>query len=393
MSRRLRGVTLQAVRLHCLLQRIQAPVGCWQLSSTQEKHNALHAGPWKYIYYGFSTARTLGQSEKTSPDSCSVPKAKSQLPFSELLEDLRHSAAKHFGKSDIDASELESVVESILKLGFSQVQVRQLLALNPRIAVQPSQKSMPALCILNALGLNPSSIIKVLEKCPQLFGAKDHQLQPRIDNLRKHGLGEGSLQRVLVQCPQILNLSANQVNNTVRFFKDKCVFTAQQVTEILRTSPNVLFEKFEELEYKFQYAYFRMGIKQPEITKSGMFRVPLEELKQRHIFLERLGFYQTPDKKGQTQIINPKLKGILNISEDNFLAKVAMSSWEEFDIFKKLLSLEEMEKEELEDSEWEDDEESEEEYSSKEDEGLFQGNGDGSLSRKRSERSARDSSD
>uniref|UniRef100_UPI00398E3A82 transcription termination factor 4, mitochondrial isoform X3 n=1 Tax=Pristiophorus japonicus TaxID=55135 RepID=UPI00398E3A82 len=373
MSRNLKTVTLQAVRLHYLLQRIQPPAGYWQLSSTQENRNALGATPWKSMSRGFSTARALGHSGKTSPDSCPAPRTKSQVPFSEPLEAPGHSATKHFGKSDVDASGLESVVDSILKLGFSQVQVKQLLTLHPSIGVQPPQKSLPALSILTVLGLNPSSTIKVLVKCPELLGVKDHQLQSRIDNLRKHGLGEGSLQRVLVHCPQILNLSAKQVNNTVRFFKDKCVFTGQHVTEILRTSPNVLFEKFEELEYKFQYAYFRMGIKQPEIAKSEIFRMSLEELQQRHIFLERLGLYQTPDKKGQTQIINPKLKDILTTSTDYFLAKVAMSTWEEFDVFKKLLSREEMENEELEDSEWEDEAESEDEYSSKEDEGPFQG--------------------
>ncbi|XP_041033555.1 transcription termination factor 4, mitochondrial isoform X2 [Carcharodon carcharias] len=366
MSRSLKEVTQQAVRLHCFLQRTQPLVGYWQLLSTQ-KYNTQNAGPWRYISCGFPTAGTLSQSEETSPDSLSAPKIKP-----ELLEALRQTAAKNFGKSDIDTSGFEIVAESILKLGFSQVQVKQLLALNPRIAVQPPQKSLPALYMLSLLGLNPSSTLKVLEKCPELFGAKDHQLQSRIDNLQKHGLGEGSLQRVLLQSPQILNLSAKQVNNTVRFLKDKCIFTGQQITEILQTSPNILFEKSEELEYKFQYAYFRMGIKQSEMTKSGLFRVSLEELKQRHIFLERLGFYQTPDKKGQTQIINPKAKDILTTSEDYFLAKVARSSWEEFDIFKKLLSHEEVEKEELESTEWEDEEESEK-YSSEEDEGPLQG--------------------
>ncbi|XP_072330958.1 transcription termination factor 4, mitochondrial isoform X1 [Scyliorhinus torazame] len=364
---RILDTRVKAVRLHFLLQRIQPPVGYWQLPSTH-KYNAQNSRSWRYTSCRFSTARTLRQPEKTSPDSLLSPKIKS-----EFLEDLRQTVAKHVGKSDIDASGFESVAESILKLGFSKVQVKQLLALNPSIAAWPPQKTLPALYMLNLIGLNQNSIIKVLEKCPELFGVKEHQLQSRIDNLQKHGLGEGSLQRVLLQSPQILNLSAKQVNNTVRFFKDKCIFTGQQIIIILRTSPNVLFEKLEELEYKFQYAYFRMGMKQPEITKSGLFQVSLEELKHRHIFLERLGLYQTPDKKGQTQIVNPKPKDILTTSEDYFLAKVAKSTWEEFDIFKKLLIREEIEKEEIESSEWEGEEESEEEYSSEEDEETLQG--------------------
>ncbi|XP_043557683.1 transcription termination factor 4, mitochondrial [Chiloscyllium plagiosum] len=369
MRRRLKEVAQQAVSLHCRLHRIQAPVRYWPLCTTLERHNAQNAGVWIYTSRGFCKAGISRQSEKTSSDSLSAAKISS-----EILENLGQTAAKHFGKSDIDASGLESVIESILKLGLSQAQVKQLLTLNPKIAVQPPQRSLAALNVLNFLGLNPSNIIKILEKCPDLLGTKAHQLQPLIENLQKYGLGEGSLQRVLVHSPQILNLSAKQVNNTVRFFKDKCIFTAAQITEILRTSPNVLFEKFEELEYKFQYAYFRMGIKQSEIVKSALFRVSLEELKQRHIFLERLGLYQTPDKKGQTQIVNPKLKDVLSTSEDHFLAKVARSTQEEFDIFKKLLSCEEIEKEELESSEWGDEEELEKDYSSEEDDGPLERN-------------------
>ncbi|XP_072330960.1 transcription termination factor 4, mitochondrial isoform X3 [Scyliorhinus torazame] len=216
---RILDTRVKAVRLHFLLQRIQPPVGYWQLPSTH-KYNAQNSRSWRYTSCRFSTARTLRQPEKTSPDSLLSPKIKS-----EFLEDLRQTVAKHVGKSDIDASGFESVAESILKLGFSKVQVKQLLALNPSIAAWPPQKTLPALYMLNLIGLNQNSIIKVLEKCPELFGVKEHQLQSRIDNLQKHGLGEGSLQRVLLQSPQILNLSAKQVNNTVRFFKDKCIFT------------------------------------------------------------------------------------------------------------------------------------------------------------------------
>ncbi|XP_051874762.1 transcription termination factor 4, mitochondrial isoform X2 [Pristis pectinata] len=250
MSRRLK-VVQQAVCLRGLLRRIWPAVGYWQLS-TQEKHNAACTESCKCIHSGFSSARILSHSGKISPDSYLIPKTKLHFSFSRDVEGNLNPAGKHFRKLDTDASEVENMVESLLNLGFTQVQVKQLLDLNRRNAAQVPLKGLPVLCILESLGLNPSSTLKVFERCPELLGLKDHQLQSRIDNLRKHGLGEGRLQRVSVHCPEILNLSAKQVNSTVRFLKDKCIFTGQQVTEILQTSPNVLFENFEELEYKFQ---------------------------------------------------------------------------------------------------------------------------------------------
>lgn len=88
-----------------------------------------------------------------------------------------------------------------------------------------------------------------------------------------------------------------------------------------------------------QYVYFRMGVKQAEIVKSKLFRVTLEEVRNRHCFLERRGLYETPDKNGQTMIINPKLDSVLNCDEDTFL-KVAKASAEEYGVFKRLVDRE-----------------------------------------------------
>lgn len=84
-----------------------------------------------------------------------------------------------------------------------------------------------------------------------------------------------------------------------------------------------------------------MGVKQKEIVNSGFFQTSLAEIKNRSIFLERLGLYQTPDKKQQTQIVNPKLKSLIRASETDFVTKIACSTIEEYEIFKKLLAREE----------------------------------------------------
>lgn len=95
-----------------------------------------------------------------------------------------------------------------------------------------------------------------------------------------------------------------------------------------------------------QYAYFRMGVKHADVVKTDFLQYSITKIRQRHTFLERLGRYQTPDKKGQTQIPNPLVKDILRVSEAEFLARTAHSSAEEFEVFKKLLAREEEEESE-----------------------------------------------
>lgn len=75
------------------------------------------------------------------------------------------------------------------------------------------------------------------------------------------------------------------------------------------------------------------------MVKAKLFRFTLDEVRNRHSFLERRGLYQTPDKNGQTIIINPKLDSVLNSDEDTFL-RVANASAEEYDVFKRLVERE-----------------------------------------------------
>lgn len=63
---------------------------------------------------------------------------------------------------------------------------------------------------------------------------------------------KGSLQRVVAHYPEILTLPVKTVKRAVLFLREKCLFTSQQVTDILRDSPATVVENLGQLEYKFQ---------------------------------------------------------------------------------------------------------------------------------------------
>ncbi|KFO22549.1 transcription termination factor 4, mitochondrial [Fukomys damarensis] len=256
---------------------------------------------------------------------------------------------------------LEKVVCSLLDMGFSDTRINELLGIQPGASLQ---QLLDIISEFILLGVNPESVYVALKKSPQLLNLPIVQVKKRSSYLRKLGLGEGKLKKVLHSCPEIFTMRQQDVDEVVQVLKEKCLFTVQQVTEILHRCPNVLREDPSELEYKFQYGYFRMGSKHLDIVRTEFFKYSLTKIKQRHIYLERLGRYQTPDKKGQTQIANPLLKDILRVSEAEFLAKTACSSAEEFAVFKKLLAWED---EELESSISQEEEEEEEEEDEDED--------------------------
>ncbi|XP_073347364.1 transcription termination factor 4, mitochondrial [Pagrus major] len=254
---------------------------------------------------------------------------------------LHHEISPLSGKPNTELS-----LRTFLDMGFTDTQAEQLCETVSKLRGGSAAKhALSTLTALFVLGLNPSSVLKLLDKCPELYSVKEPQLQQRIDNLRKLGLGEGSIQRVVAYYPQILTVPVKTIKNAVGFLREKCLFTVQQVTDIIRDSPAVLAENLGQLEYKFQYVYFRMGVKQGEMVKSRLFRFTLDEVRHRHSFLERRGLYQTPDKKGQTVIINPKLDSILSVDQDIFLTEAANASAEEYDIFKRLMARELQEQE------------------------------------------------
>ncbi|XP_057600420.1 transcription termination factor 4, mitochondrial isoform X1 [Hippopotamus amphibius kiboko] len=238
--------------------------------------------------------------------------------------------------------EREKIVSSLLDMGFSDVHVHELFSIQP--GTHP-QQLLDIISELILLGLNPESVCVALKKSPQLLKLPVMQMKKRSSYLRKLGLGEGKLKRVLYCCPEIFTMRQRDIEVIVGVLKEKCLFTVKQVTEILHRCPYVLREDPGELEYKFQYAYFRMGIKHVDVVRTDFLQYSMTKTKQRHLFLERLGRYQTPDKKGQTQVSNPLLKDILRVSEAEFLARTACSSAEEFEVFKKLLAREEEESE------------------------------------------------
>lgn len=57
---------------------------------------------------------------------------------------------------------------------------------------------------------------------------------------------------MLLCYPEVLSRRQRDLDGTVRVLRDKCLFTAQQVTEILHRCPFVLREDPGELELKFQ---------------------------------------------------------------------------------------------------------------------------------------------
>lgn len=196
----------------------------------------------------------------------------------------------------------ELSLRHLVDMGFTETQAARINDAVTKVRGGSAAKhALSTLTALFVLGLNASSVLKALEKCPELYAVKELQLQQRIGNLRKLGFVEGeiivlcstvyestvktglyvgvlhagsttkgvlynyyyyivitfiprlgSLQRVVAHYPQILTVPVKTVKNAVVFLREKCLFTVQQAADILRDSPAIVVENMGQLEYKFQ---------------------------------------------------------------------------------------------------------------------------------------------
>ena len=95
----------------------------------------------------------------------------------------------------------ELSLQSLVDMGFTESQAEQVYESLSRVrGGNAAKNALSTLTVLFVLGFNPSSVLRLLQKCPELYTVKESQLQQRIGNLRKLGLVEGesiSVQHIL----------------------------------------------------------------------------------------------------------------------------------------------------------------------------------------------------
>ncbi|KAG8580671.1 hypothetical protein GDO81_007383 [Engystomops pustulosus] len=245
-----------------------------------------------------------------------------------------------FSRTGLDLRTMSSIPiarQALLELGFSEEQTEKIQGM------RCPQHKIPNIKELCFIGLSPKTVLRILEERPELLKMTDKELRNRVDALRVLGLGEGSLQNSLSRCPALLSVPRSHLQAVIHCLKNRCQFTSLQVLKILHAAPETLTQDPSHIEDLFQYVYFRMGAKHQDIISSQVFETSVNEIKVRHQFLERLGKFQPPDKKRVCPPSNPKLKEVIQLSEEDFLTRVAHSSSEELDTFRKILEREERE--------------------------------------------------
>lgn len=126
--------------------------------------------------------------------ACPVAVSRGHMPFCSTQQGPHQANPSRSGQvTHTPANQL--TLCSLLDMGFSETQAKEM----HEGATKSRGKHFPSvLTALLLLGFNPSSILKIMQKCPEVYSVKGADLQQRIDHLRKMGLVEGN-----AFCPRV----------------------------------------------------------------------------------------------------------------------------------------------------------------------------------------------
>jgi len=137
---------------------------------------------------------------------------------------------------------------------------------------------------------------------------------------------------VLTKCPDIIaTCTIKLLEEKVQFLEKELKFNKHHIKNIILKQPSVLtFSKNAMLE-KYKYCFEQINVSPSSIARCPrLFQCSLKRIKARHEFLKHLG--RITD---EMRIDDYGLGLIVTTSDKQFVEKVAKTSLEEFDQFKK----------------------------------------------------------
>lgn len=182
---------------------------------------------------------------------------------------------------------------------------------------------IPVTDLLYRNGLTGRRICRLVTKHPKLLEISPDSIKQRMEHFRNLGFTSSDILQVIERCPEIIAFPMKNMNARIKELE--ALFKTEDVRELVKKSPTVLFDGMSVIKAKFHYVFDVMGITQRQMMNSRLFSYTLKHIQRRHIFLVRSGFYKERKKKGEINP-NPFLSDIIDIPDEHFVRKYGKMS-------------------------------------------------------------------
>lgn len=236
-------------------------------------------------------------------------------------------------------SDLEKAIRILQDFGLDDQKIVDIFTGKPELFKISADKWREKLRIFQETGFTMYQTILCLSRNPSIFKISQQDLLYKLETVRQIGVKGDKLPTMVYKSPEILT---NATNEQIRVSANnlKSFFTTEQVIELLTYHPEVIFQNFDEMEEKYEYIYFNMGLESDKFRKSVRWvATPIEYIEMRHEILARTGAYIRPNpKKPMLSKDNPNLSDIFDTNEYTFATKVAGISVEEYQVFREMFN-------------------------------------------------------
>ncbi|CAB3410896.1 unnamed protein product [Caenorhabditis bovis] len=264
-----------------------------------------------------------------------------------IVEDLKNQCCSTFVIPSKQSEARVSIVENIEKLlsyGVKPEFVVDAAVKNPQffrhLVTLPNVTTQILETLVSVAYLTFEDSIRLFTMFPDDFiRCGPDGIIERVESLSACGITSPKVTSdVIRKCPALaFSRDAMEMRKFVESIGS--FFTRKQITTLISRSPHILLKNIEEVEEKYEYMFYQMGIESDELSESSGW---IDELKlsgiiQRHRFLTVTGKYQMPDpKRPQLRRDNPKGSRIFDTNDEDFARNVAGVSLEEWVVFQML---------------------------------------------------------
>lgn len=137
---------------------------------------------------------------------------------------------------------------------------------------------------------------------------------------------------VLTKCPHIIaTYTVESLDEKVQFFEKELKFNKHHIKNLILKQPSVLTFSKEAILEKYKYCFEKINVSPSGIARCPrVFQCSLKRIKERHEYLKHLGHITE-----ETKIDDYGLGLIITTSDKQFVERVAKTSLEEFEQFRK----------------------------------------------------------
>ncbi|XP_034255226.1 transcription termination factor 4, mitochondrial-like [Thrips palmi] len=235
-------------------------------------------------------------------------------------------------------SDNDSIVNVLKEYGIGNKKMFQKVAQMPVLSSGGPDTWNDLLKTLVPFGFSPAAVVEMALKHPRLLKMTPEKITNRWYSWVQCFHQNNLVEELLTTYPMFFSLTNFEVQQ--RCDQLRAVIGSNKfVAILLMKCPQIMYQSVDELKNVSDYISIKMVVRNAaEYYKSTALGCTLEEVKTRHVFLERCGKYKTPNLKQSDKVptTNPSLSEIYDTPDDEFAIKIAGVTLEEFIVFQTM---------------------------------------------------------